>query len=298
MAKIGIVTVLYNSASVIEDYFKTLSEQTYKDFVLYIIDNKSPDNSLFLSKKLAEKYKKSFDSIIIENDKNYGVAKGNNIGIKQAKNDGCEYILLSNNDIELKKDCIESCIKKYMDENPDMLVPKIYFYDEPLIWYAGGDFKWIAGTIRQWGYLLKDDNPLYSKSKYVDYAPTCFMLIRSSLFDKIGYFDEKYFVYYDDTDWVYRCIKAGKKLYYFADTCLWHKESTSTGGMKSDFYLHYANRNKIYFCIKNYGIIKKILALFAIQINYYLFVRPRMNSHQRAIIKKSYIEGFKMRSNE
>ena len=43
---IGIVTVLYNSENVLEDFFRTLDRQTYRDFSLYVIDNHSPDNSL------------------------------------------------------------------------------------------------------------------------------------------------------------------------------------------------------------------------------------------------------------
>ncbi len=50
--KIGIVTVLYNSESVLSEFFETLNRQTYKNFVLYVVDNLSPDGSLDLSKKI------------------------------------------------------------------------------------------------------------------------------------------------------------------------------------------------------------------------------------------------------
>lgn len=298
MAKIGIVTVLYNSASVLEDYFDSLSKQTFKDFVLIVIDNKSPDDSLDKANRLALKYSSEFETVVIANEGNYGVANGNNIGVKKSKEYGCKYVLLSNNDIELKPDCIEKCLRKAEDCKIELIAPKVYFFDEPLLWYAGGDFKWIAGTIRQWGYLSKDDKPEYNQTRFVDYAPTCFMLIKISVFDEIGLFDERYFVYYDDTDWVYRCKVAGKKLLYYPETCIWHKESTSTGGMKSDFYLHYANRNKIYFCRKNYNKFKLLVTLIAIPINYLLNVRPHITPHQRDIVRKAYIEGLKLRINE
>lgn len=294
MKIIGIVTVLYKSSSVLEAYFESLSKQTYKDFVLFVIDNKSPDDSLEKAKRLALEYSSVFETIVIANEGNYGVANGNNIGVRKSKEYGCEYVLLSNNDIELKTDCIEKCLNKAVIENVELIAPKVYFFDEPLLWYAGGDFKMIAGTIRQWGYLSKDDKPEYNQTRFVDYAPTCFMLIKTSVFDEIGLFDEKYFVYYDDTDWVYRCKLAQKRLLYYADTCIWHKESTSTGGMRSDFYLHYANRNKIYFCKKNYSLFRYLLAMIAIPINYVLNVRPKLNKHQRSIVEHAYIEGFKM----
>ena len=99
--KIGIVTILYNSEAVLDDFFESLSHQTFKNFILYIVDNLSPDNSLSRAKSLGKKV--DFECVYIENGQNFGVAKGNNIGIKAALKDGCNYILLSNNDsIELK----------------------------------------------------------------------------------------------------------------------------------------------------------------------------------------------------
>ncbi len=298
MAKIGIVTVLYNSASVLEAYFKSLSEQTCKNFILFVVDNKSPDNSLTLVERLALEYSSEYETKIIKNDDNYGVAKGNNIGICRAKAAGCDYILLSNNDIELKNDCIEKLLYQSETYGMDMVVPKIYFYDEPLIWYAGGDFKWVSGTIRQWGYLSKDEKSIYSKCHLVDYAPTCFMLVKMKVFNEVGLFDEKYFVYYDDTDWVYRCKKAKKNLLYYPETCIWHKESTSTGGMRSDFYLHYAKRNQVYFCRKNFGLIHLAIVFVANLFYYGIKSRFQYTVRQRQIIEKAYLEGLKMNINE
>lgn len=51
MNKIGIVTVLYNSESVLSDFFTSLEQQTYKNFILYVIDNASPDNSLQIARE-------------------------------------------------------------------------------------------------------------------------------------------------------------------------------------------------------------------------------------------------------
>ena len=97
--RIGIVTVLYNSAGVLPEFFETLGTQRYTNFILYIVDNKSPDDSLAVARKLCASAR--FETVVIENEENYGVAKGNNIGIKAALRDGCDRVLLSNNDIVL-----------------------------------------------------------------------------------------------------------------------------------------------------------------------------------------------------
>src|SRR5574344_12596 len=97
---IGIVTVLYNSESVLDDFFLSLEKQTFTHFRLYVIDNKSPDQSLAVSRNLLEK--STLDFALIENATNEGIAKGNNLGIKAALEDGCNYVLLSNNDVVLE----------------------------------------------------------------------------------------------------------------------------------------------------------------------------------------------------
>ena len=151
---IGIVTVLYNSEKVLEDFFISLEQQTYKDFCLYIVDNASSDRSMEVAREKAGKV--SFRSFFIENMQNYGVAKGNNQGIRQAIADGCEYVLLSNNDIVLDENCIDTLLEKAVKERIKVVVPKIFFYDSTLLWYAGGNFVDAKGAVAHWGYFQED----------------------------------------------------------------------------------------------------------------------------------------------
>lgn len=247
--KIGIVTVLYNSESVLEEFFETLNKQTYENFILYVVDNLSPDSSLELSKKLASSHQ--FKTVIIENDANYGVAKGNNIGIRKALADDCDLVLLSNNDIALEDDSIDKLLIGLDKNNADMAVPKIYIYGTNKIWAAGGGFVKKNGLTLHFGQEQEDKGQFNTDQK-VDYAPTCFMLIRKEVFAEVGLMDENYFVYYDDTDFVYRALnKYGKKLWYVSNSEIYHNESTSTGKM-SDFSIKFLWRNLVYFALKNY----------------------------------------------
>lgn len=247
-AKIGLVTVLYNSGTVLNDFYRTLSSQTYNNFVLYVVDNNSPDNSLEVVKKLSKTV--SFETIIIEEKENFGVAKGNNIGINAALEGGCDYILLTNNDVELEQDTIEILYKGMLSVNADMAVPKIYYYGTKVIWAAGGCFTFLTRSTRHIGGK-EEDKGQYNIAKQVDYAPTCFMLIDKRVFSEIGFMDEKYFVYFDDTDFIYRATQGnGKKLFYLPDAILYHKESVSTG-KDSPFSTYYYCRNILYFNGKN-----------------------------------------------
>ena len=84
MDKIGIVTITYNSANVLSGFLESVFSQTYKNFILYVIDNSSKDDTKKILKSLKDSRLK-----IIFNKKNIGVAKANNIGIKKAINDNC-----------------------------------------------------------------------------------------------------------------------------------------------------------------------------------------------------------------
>ena len=289
--RIGIVTVLYNSAGVLPEFFETLGTQRYTNFILYIVDNKSPDDSLAVARKLCASAR--FETIVIENEENYGVAKGNNIGIKAALRDGCDRVLLSNNDIVLVPDTIECLVRAMESGKAWMAVPKIHFHGTNKIWYAGGCYTYFACSSLHYG-IYQEDKGQFDKSRFVDYAPTCFMLIRKELFEEIGYMDEAYFVYYDDTDFVYRALRRGHNVLYVPESFLQHKESTSTGGKKSDFTLYYDTRNRIYFTLKHYTGIHFFLSKL-----YYLLIPCiksvyRSTPHEKEIKRKAIRDGYRL----
>ncbi|MBW3523434.1 glycosyltransferase family 2 protein [Chryseobacterium sp. NKUCC03_KSP] len=289
--KIGVVTVLYNSESVLEEFFETLNKQTYKNFILYVVDNLSPDCSLELSKKLASSHQ--FKTVIIENDANDGVAKGNNIGIQRALEDGCDLVLLSNNDIALEDDSIDKLLIGLDKNNADMAVPKIYIYGTRKIWAAGGGFIKKSGLTLHFGQE-QEDKGQFNIDQKVDYAPTCFMLIKKEVFAEVGLMDENYFVYYDDTDFVYRALNEySKTLWYVSNSEIYHNESTSTGKM-SDFSIKFLWRNLVYFALKNY---KPLYAVYVLIYNFlYILIILffRYPTKQWKIALNAYKEGLNL----
>lgn len=288
--KIGIVTVLYNSEKVLDDFFDSLKRQTYKNFILYVIDNLSPDNSLIKAKELAKSC--AFETKFIANSENYGVAKGNNQGIISALYDDCDYVLLSNNDIVLENNTIEKLYEGLLETKADMAVPKIYLYKATKLWCAGGKFNNFNNNTVHFGYNKKDCDK-YSKKSKVSYAPTCFMLIEKSVFHDVGFMDEKYFVYYDDTDFVYRSQKLKKRLFYIPSSRMQHKESVCTG-KRSDFFYKYVYRNRIYFISKfrKFWKVKYLEDLFFDKTIRHF--KMRNNKAQRKIVSEALKEGYRM----
>lgn len=292
-SEIGIVSVLYNSASVLEDFFRTLDQQTYRDFTLYLVDNASPDNSLAEAYRLAQTV--SFRTVIIEEPENWGAAKGNNIGILRALEDGCPYVLLSNNDVVLDPDTIQYLYDGLKKRRLDMAVPKIFYHEDPtLIWSCGGRFHPFKGTTEQFGMMLSDSE-IFSADSECDYSPTTFMLINADVFNKVGMLDENYFIYYEDTDFVWRAVKEHRlRLGTVAASKMWHKESVCTGGYKSDSGIYYLNRNKRYFVGKNYKFLRKYVTLAYITVYRNLIYPLKWGKEKQSLMRKANKDALKM----
>ena len=291
--RIGLVTVLFNSADVLPGFFLSLSKQTFNDYWLYILDN-SLDNLSFEAAQ-AEIQKYALTNVtLIKNAENIGVAAANNQGIELGMEAGCEYLLILNNDIEFQDTKLfENMVSLAERGDEKLITPKMYFHDNGLIWCAGGEISKLRGTVRHFGEM-QSDLPENSRTGYTEYAPTCFMLVHREVFDRIGIMDEKYFVYYDDVDFVWRANQAGYKLLYWAEGRISHKVSSSTGGDDSPFSIYYSNRNRLYFIRKNYSPLLKFVAVTYTLLTRALKYIKYSNTSKSANFKKSMIAGMKM----
>ena len=220
MKKIGLVTITYNSAKVITPFMDCVLRQTHTDFILYIIDNISSDNTL----ELLSKYKDD-RIVIIANTQNVGVAAGNNQGIVRAMADGCDEILIINNDVEFEYTLLEKLSRQLEELNCSLVAPKMMYHPEThLIWWAGTKFNPKEGCMTHHIGIQEEDKGQYDHIEKMDYAPTCCVLLKREVIDDIGLMDEKYFAYYDDTDFFYRIFKQGKHvLFYYPFVQFYHK---------------------------------------------------------------------------
>ncbi|RYG95584.1 MAG: glycosyltransferase family 2 protein [Alphaproteobacteria bacterium] len=292
---IGVVTVLYNSDDVLPDFFASLAAQERVRYRLYVIDNSAADSGLVISRDLASRY--GVDAIFIFNNANVGVAKGNNQGIEMALNDGCTHILLANNDTAFAPSTIASLVETLRDSGDAAATPKIMYHGEPeRIWYGGGHINpWSMRTPHYGDMQL--DRGQFDHLQYVGYAPTCFMLIRRDVFSRVGMMDEDYFVYYDDTDFVWRFNQLGLRIRYVPQSVVLHKVSTSTGGGLSPFSLYYTNRNRVYFIRKNLKGVQRVAAMtymLATRIPRLLFLPRKLSERAWAGVR----DGFRMNASK
>lgn len=242
----GIVTVTFNSESVLPEFLESLARQTDRDWVLYVVDNASADRTLELCRAATH-----LPQVIIANAKNLGVAEGNNQGIREALAAGCDSVLLLNNDTILAPDLLETLRAGLDLYNCGMTTCKIYYADPPdLLWCAGGHFQWWRGFSSTHDGGERKDRGQYDTPRRIDYCPTCCLLARKSVFDRAGLMDDKYFAYYDDTDFLLRCRRLGLTLWYLPQGKLWHKVSSLTS-VSSTFADRQYARNHVYFVRKH-----------------------------------------------
>jgi len=247
--RIGVVTVTYNSARLLDDFLKSLDVQRYRNFILFAVDSASKDESV---ERLRSGGK--CERVVIVNEANVGIAIGNNQGIRAAIEAGCEYVLLLNNDVVFEEDLFERLVAGIEAEKSAMAVPMIYYFQPSnRIWAAGGAFQPLLGFRNFHRGENREDIGQFSESCLVDFAPACCILIRREVFAQIGLMDERYFVYSDDADFMFRARREKLRVSFIPAAKLWHKVSSLTGGLESDFTCYHAARGRALFLYKNLG---------------------------------------------
>jgi GT2 family glycosyltransferase len=250
-AKVGVVTITYNSAILLDDFLKSLDRQEFTNWHTYIIDNDSKDRTVALLHE--RNLDPAFYSVVTNKD-NVGVAAGNNQGILLSLDAGCDWILLINNDTVFPPPLLGHLVQTAKAKNWRVVVPKIHFNIPPnAIWYAGGGFDHFKGHTGYHLGIAQADAGQFDQQKTVEYSPTCCMLIHKSVFAEIGLMDESYFAYFDDTDFCWRLKQAGIVIGYAPEQVLIHKVGGSTGGTTSAFFARLTARNRLYFLRKHFA---------------------------------------------
>lgn len=230
---ISIIIVNYNTKDLLKQTINSVINSTHGiDYEIIVVDNASKDGSI-------EMVKEQFPGILlIDNNKNLGYAKANNMGIKKAKG---RYILLLNSDTVVLENCLKDCAM-YMDENKDIgaLGCRVELLNGELDRACKRGFPTPQASLY---YMLKLDK-LYPNSKRfgqynltylcndeineVDVLVGAFMMVRNEAILKVGLLDEKFFMYGEDIDWCYRIKEAGYKNIYYPKTKIIHYKGATS----------------------------------------------------------------------
>ena len=303
MPKVFVTLINYNSNKMTDDCLNSLNELNTSDFELnvVVVDNASKE-------KFTENHKyQNFTLKIIRSEINLGFSGGQNLGIKQALENGAVYVLVLNNDVILDKDLIVELLKTFEEKDCGIVSPKIYFarghefhkdrYKQEdlgsVIWYAGGQIDW-QNVIASHIGVDEVDKGQYEQTGEIDFASGCCELIKREVFEKVGLFDERYFLYFEDNDLSQRVKKQGFKIYYQPKAMLWHLNAGSTGGSGSSLQDYYITRNRLLFGF-SYATLRTKFALIRESIKNIISGRPwqkkgAMDFYLRRFGKGSYHE--------
>ena len=243
LPSVAILTVNYNSRRYIADFLASLKAVTYPNYRLVVVDNGSDDGS-------PEEIEWLFpQAVLMRNGENLGITGGHNVGIRYCLERRFDYVLFLNNDTVVSQEFLDRLVES-ADERT-MMAPKTYLHGRPgLLDDTVGDFDWRRGVWRGWLYG-KPEPPGFERLRRVNMASLCCLLVPAAVFRDIGLMDERFFMYYDDFDFVARARAAGYRLRLNPAAVIHHRKAASSGGVESPFKVYYASRNRLYLMRKH-----------------------------------------------
>jgi GT2 family glycosyltransferase len=237
------VIVAYNSLHLISKMKSTLSMFDHMVIV---------DNSTNASMRVTSQLKKIFpQGVFINSSKNLGYGAGNNLGLNYVKT---EYALILNPDLTIDKKNLNALFKT-IKNYPKAMVVGANIYDTRL-----GKFE----RSYDWSWRYTSGNDLLPDGDLsAMWLSGCCLLIRKSLFERIGRFDENIFMYYEEFDICQRAVAEGYDAILSKKSIAFHEsQSSSLESFKVYFIktVHWS-RSKRIFAVKhgyeNFGFIKK-----------------------------------------
>jgi GT2 family glycosyltransferase len=231
--KLSIIIVSYNVKDLLKQAIDSLLVASKDiDSEFFVVDNASIDGTAQLINQFYPPIN------LIANKKNVGFSVANNQAISQAKG---EYILVINPDTITQNDTLLKAID-FLDRHPDagslgvrMLDGKGKFLPESK---RGLPTPWVSFCKLSGLYRLFPKSRFFNRyymgwssafeTQEVDVLTGAFMLLRNSALEKVGLFDEHFFMYGEDVDLSYRLSLAGYKNYYFPEVYITHFKGQST----------------------------------------------------------------------
>ncbi len=222
----------------------SLAESRYANHQAVVLDNASTDGSV-------EAIRSTFPAVeIIQLEENLGYAGNNNVGVWAALERGADWIFVLNEDTILAPDCLSRMVEVGQSA-PDVGIvgPMVYHHDEPdVIQSAGGRLG------RSWQSVHtganEPDEGQFPHPRPVDWISGCAIMVRREVVEAVGALDERFFYYWEETEWCLRAGRQGWRVMHAPQAKLWHK------GVQRDYQpnpsvTYYNTRNRLLMLAKH-----------------------------------------------
>lgn len=249
---VSIIIPHFNGIELLRDCLTSLSETSYPNFEIIVVDNASTDESISMVKQ-------EFNGVkILQLSSNKGYAGGCNAGIRASEES--QYVVLFNNDATVEASWL-TCLVDEMesDESVSACQPKILSAkDKNLYDYSGA----AGGLIDKYAYpfargriiaTIESDENQYDSETTLFWASGTACILRNSTLKEVGLLDEIFFAHMEEIDLCWRMQLRGDKIRYVPESRIYHHSGTTLGA--ETFKKKYLNhRNSILMMFKNYSL--------------------------------------------
>jgi GT2 family glycosyltransferase len=234
---VSVVVVCWNAKQHLRDCLDSLHRQTHPSLEVIVVDNGSTDGT-------SEYVQSTYPWVRLHAlDRNTGYAPANNLGFRLAKG---EYLVVLNPDTEVEPDFAGELVRAVDQDGVGLATSRICLFDDRARINACGNEIHLTGlgTCRGLGRPAKD----FDSAQRVASVSGCAFMIRRDVLDRIGGFDEDYFLYVEDTDLSLRARLAGYGIAYAPKSVVYHKYALR---MTPDKF-YFIERNRRLTLIKNF----------------------------------------------
>ncbi|MDJ0702266.1 MAG: glycosyltransferase family 2 protein [Leptolyngbyaceae cyanobacterium MO_188.B28] len=264
--RVSIILVNYNGSNVVLNCLKSLRQYLVSvPYEIIVVDNCSTDKS-------ADLIEQTFTDIkLIRLDKNLGFGAGNNLGVKNASGD---ILFLLNTDTLFKDDILPRLLSLLeSDQHIGIVGPRLLNADGSFQLSTAEEIG-IMGEFRTLKQVRKYRNSkertelaiAFGQTQTVDIVVGAALLIRKVTFEKVGGFDENFFMYFEESDLCQRVRDLGLKVVYTPEVSLVHIGGYSVGKEPNRMALEY-RRSQLYYYQKHRPVWEQII------LRFYLFLK-------------------------
>lgn len=224
---------------------RSLDLSTHKRFEIIIVDNASSDDSVQQLRAAIP------GAHIIPNDANAGFAGGCNVGIRQAIELGCEYIFLLNNDALAESETLTNLIKASRNKDDSALLGSAVVYASSGTYQFFGSRTGSSSGEPEFMTTANDEALLSLDFIDSDFIAGAAFFIPVRLLGRIGQFDERFFLNYEETDFCYRARKLGIPCFVVPASLVHHHANVSMGSYPAPMQAYFLARNSLLFAEKH-----------------------------------------------
>lgn len=222
--RVLIVIVNYNGKHLLAKNLSSVIQTDYPNFDVVVVDNASVDGSVdFLKKEFATVK-------VVESKENLGFGRGNNLGVEKFPN--YDAFLFLNNDVSVPKDWLGKLVDVLKsDERIGAVGPKVLYSKDVVGGKRVVNSAGIQVTKHFIGYdryCDEDDRSEFDVTEEVDALMGGAFLVKKSVFDEVGGFNKKMFLYYEDIDLALRIRDLGYLIYYCGTSEIYHDHMASS----------------------------------------------------------------------